>query len=136
MSKSRITIAFVAATLSIAVAGCDPPPDPWSHGDDWLIPAWSPDSDSDADADSDSDADDTESDTGVDTEGLVICDELPTECADVGVDEDAQFYGCCFGDTVYWCQDLGQDWLLVWKDCAALGLSCAYLAELDYLWCI
>lgn len=132
-TRAKLTLWAVLATVSLA--GCDPPPESWVWGDGWEIPEWDPDSENGADSDSGSAAD-TESDTGVDTEHYVACDGKPSACEDIGPDEDAQFYGCCFEGTVYWCQYLGSSWLMVWKDCEALGLDCDYLSEQGFLWCV
>jgi hypothetical protein len=112
------------------------PPETLVRDDSWKIPEWDSNSD-DGDVDTETDTGaDTETDTGIDTEGLVTCEGEPTVCEDIGEDEEEQFYGCCFDNAVYWCQDYGHDWLLVWKDCQAQGLDCGYLAEQDFLWCI
>jgi hypothetical protein len=114
------------------MAGCDMPPDTFPRDDSWKMPEWDPDSDyTDADTGTG-----VETDTGADTEGLVTCEDEPAVCEEIDEDEEAQFYGCCFDKAVYWCQDYGNDWLLVEKDCESLGLDCGYLAEQDFLWCI
>jgi len=119
----------------VSLAGCDNPPETWPGDDSWKLPEWNPDPDAGADADADSDAD-TETDTGIDTEGYVACDAEPSDCEEIGDDEDSQYYGCCFDDAVYWCQEYGGDWLMVWKDCGELGLDCAYLDDQGFLWCV
>jgi hypothetical protein len=121
--------------MTIAMTGCDPPPESWVRDDGWLIPEWESDSDSGSDSATD-EATDTGIDTGIDTEGYVACDGEPVGCEDIGEDEEAQFYGCCYDNAVYWCQEYGLSWLMVWKDCGALGLDCALLAEQGFLWCI
>ena len=137
MKCTRATLVLSAVSAALALAGCDPPPETWVRDDSWKIPEW--DSDSGADSDSGSEVDtgeETDSDTGVDTEHYVACEGQPEECEDIGPDEEAQFYGCCFEGTVYWCQDYGDTWLMIWKDCEAQGLDCGYLAEQGFLWCI
>lgn len=139
MTSTRASLFLWTALTAISFAGCDPPPETWFRDDGWKIPEWDPDSDSGSDSESESDADtddETDSDTGVDTEHYIACDGQPEACEDIGVDEDEQFYGCCFEETVYWCQDYGGSWLMVWKNCEAQGLDCGYLAEQGFLWCV
>lgn len=65
----------------------------------------------------------------------VACASTPIECDDIGPDEDAQYYGCCDGDTVYWCQDEGGSWTMLSDDCASQGLDCVYSAQWQSMYC-
>ena len=65
----------------------------------------------------------------------VLCNGTPANCADVGPDETAQFYGCCDGDTVHWCQDEGGVWTLLSEDCGSQGMTCHYVASWESMYC-
>jgi hypothetical protein len=132
MTKREHRVERAAAPLLFAMllCGCDAPPEVWGRTWGWELPPWDPDGGGDEGGDADADAD-----TGPDPETYVACDGEPASCEDIGATEDEQLYGCCLDGTVYWCQQYGEQWLLVWKDCAALGLACGYVDEVGYLWC-
>jgi hypothetical protein len=64
------------------------------------------------------------------------CNGTPSTCADIGADQDAQYYGCCDGETVYWCDDQSGAWEIHDADCASQNQTCAYEASYDAMWCI
>ena len=67
------------------------------------------DSDTDTDADTDSDTDTdtgttTDTDTSTEAPEHVDCEDEPVACEDIGDTEESQYFGCCFEETVYFCQ--------------------------------
>jgi len=60
------------------------------------------------------------------------CQELPEACEDVGEDIETQYFGCCFENSVYWCDD-GQFYS---TDCTEGGSTCAYNSQLEAMWCM
>lgn len=82
--------------------------------------------------DDDSGGDGGPSDTDDDADAGVDCAEQPTACEDIGEDADAQLFGCCFDNTVYWC-DTGE---LYNSDCDTAGAVCDYNASQDAMWCM
>lgn len=108
------------------------------------------DTDTDADSDTDTDTDtDTDNDTDIDTDtdsdsdtdtivdpNHVACDGEPSDCFDIGNSESEQFFGCCWQDVVYWCNNPKE---LRSKDCTEKGLVCGvkyWEGEPEYMWCI
>jgi hypothetical protein len=107
----RVLITFLACTGISACSGSD--------GND--------DSSSDTDADTDTD---TDSDTG--TYPFVECEAEPTVCDDIGLIEEDQFFGCCFDNMVWWCEDGVLDSL----DCSQSDSTCGYNSYGEYMDCI
>ena len=50
-----------------------------------------------------------------------VCNSQPTSCDDIGSTVEEQFYGCCFNNSVYWCESsqLGSE------DCSLYELTCS-----------
>ena len=59
----------------------------------------------------------------------------PTACADIGSDQTTQYYGCCDGHTVYWCDDQNGSWELHSVDCQSNGMNCDYVDSYDSMYC-
>jgi len=102
----------------------------------------SSDNDTDTETDTTSDTDtDTETDIDTDTETTsdpnhINCEAEPLDCLDVGYSESVQFYGCCWQDVVYWCNDPK---LLRSNDCTEKNMVCGvkyWEGEPQYMWCI
>ena len=60
------------------------------------------------------------------------CDELPSACQHIGDDPETQYFGCCFQNVVYWCDE--GEFLLT--DCTEGGNTCAYNSQLEAMWCM
>jgi hypothetical protein len=127
------TMALLAIGLTVTLAtACGS-----SSGDDDASSDTDTDADTDTDTDTDADADtDTETDTDTDTETdtypFVECDVLPTSCEDVAETEEEQWFGCCFENDVYWCEQGQLDFI----DCDAGGASCAYNPYGEHMDCM
>jgi hypothetical protein len=67
---------------------------------------------------------------------MMSCARTPTSCEDVGPDQAAQFYGCCAGDTIYWCDDQTGSWALHDIDCSSRGERCGYEPSVESNYCI
>lgn len=89
----------------------------------WIAPGCGDDDNGGGDA---GPSDTDYADAGVD------CEEQPEACADIGQDADAQLFGCCFGNVVYWC-DSGE---LYSSDCTTAGAVCDYNATQGAMWCM
>ena len=73
------------------------------------------------------------SDSGIDdADAGVECDELPADCLDLGEDAETQYFGCCFENTVFWCDD-GE---FHSSDCTDVGSTCGYYSQLEAMWCV
>jgi hypothetical protein len=132
--KSLFWIVLSALLLSFGHVACG--------GDDTSSNS-DADSDTDTDSDSDSDTDtDTDTDSDSDADGgtdctqeaeYVACDGVPTSCEEIGADTDAQYYGCCEGVEIYYCQDgtLGSG------SCPDIGYpDCCYSSEAGTMDCV
>jgi hypothetical protein len=86
----------------------------------------------DTDTDTDTDSD-TDTDTDSDTDADIQCDGTPKTCEGIGPDDDTQYYGCCDGEVVYWCEP-GSDKLL-YRDCSAYEKSCMYVEKWTSMYC-
>jgi hypothetical protein len=73
--------------------------------------------------------------TGCKASWYVACTGTPADCAGVGADQTKQVYGCCIGDTVYWCQSDNSVWTFHKSDCTTSGKACVYVAEYKSLFC-
>ena len=62
------------------------------------------------------------------------CLSLPQDCDEIGADEDVQYFGCCWANTVYWCDPSMGD-VVQSEECSSTQ-SCGYSYEYDGLWCI
>ena len=58
----------------------------------------------------------------------------PTGCADIAVDEDDQYFGCCWANTVYWC-DSGYGDAVQSEPCSSTE-TYGYSEEEEVLWCL
>lgn len=67
-----------------------------------------------------------DSDAGVD------CEDQPAECLEIGEDAETQFVGCCFENSVYWCES-GE---FLSTDCSEDGSTCAFNSQLEAMWCM
>jgi hypothetical protein len=91
------------------------------------------DADTDVDADSDADSDTgTATDTDTNPPEHVDCEAEPLACEDIGETEEAQYFGCCFEGSVYFCQTgvLGS------IDCDQQGYSCGYSESFEVMDCV
>lgn len=66
---------------------------------------------------------------------FVDCAGTPPDCSSIGPDQDRQYYGCCDGAVVYWCDDQSGTWELHSLDCAASGASCDYVSSYESMYC-
>ena len=66
----------------------------------------------------------------------VPCTAVPAVCDQVGTTQADQAYGCCAGDTVYYCKDVDGSWTLVAVDCTARAGVCGYDADYDAMYCV
>lgn len=66
----------------------------------------------------------------------VGCYGMPLACEDIGPDQATQLYGCCYGETVYWCDDEGGTWGLHDYACAQFGQTCGYSTDYDSMYCL
>ena len=62
--------------------------------------------------------------------GFVECAEAPTSCNDFA-DEAASIYGCCHGNSVWYCDD---NFILAGGSCA--NLTCCFDPDMEYMNCI
>jgi hypothetical protein len=61
------------------------------------------------------------------------CDGIPSSCTDIGSTTEEQYFGCCWNDVVYWCEDgITVDSI----DCGSNDYSCEYDAENDIMDCM
>ncbi len=67
---------------------------------------------------------------------VVPCSGTPSTCADLGTEQAEQYYGCCAGDTVYWCDDQTGAWELHAADCVSMGGTCDYDPAFEGMWCV
>ena len=70
------------------------------------------------------------------TSSFVACNGTPTSCLDIGSDQTEQFYGCCDGQTVYWCDDQSGTWEIHELDCAANNQQCDFDSTYASMYCI
>jgi hypothetical protein len=66
---------------------------------------------------------------------VVQCNGTPTTCAAIGADQNSQYYGCCAGNVVYWCDDQTGTWALHSIDCASEGQTCGYEPSVESMYC-
>lgn len=64
------------------------------------------------------------------------CASTPTQCSDIGPDPESQYYGCCVGDTIYWCDDQSGTWSLNDIDCSSRGERCGYEPSVESNYCV
>ena len=129
MNRTSPSKVWPAISVLLAlVTGCsdDSPPTVSDGG---------PDTDTDADSDTDTDSD-SDTDSNSDSDSDVTCESVPETCEDIGATEDEQYYGCCMGDTVFNCFDIGEGWQLYSRDCSLLDMECGYDADKDAMGCI
>jgi len=50
--------------------------------------------------------------------------------------KDEQYYGCCAGDKVFWCDDQEGTWEIHSVDCASTGEQCTYDTEFESMYCV
>ena len=62
--------------------------------------------------------------------GFVECTETPASC-DYFADEAASLYGCCHGNSIWYCDD---NYILAGGSCG--GLTCCYDPDMQYMNCI
>lgn len=74
--------------------------------------------------------------TGGTGTGPLPCSGTPATCADLGATQEVQYYGCCDGNNVYWCDDQSGAWELHGGDCATMGGTCDYDPSYDGMWCV
>lgn len=67
---------------------------------------------------------------------LVQCKGTISTCADISSDKQEQYYGCCDGNLVHWCDDEKGPWGLRSADCAPQGKVCDYDTEFDSMYCV
>jgi hypothetical protein len=67
-----------------------------------------------------------------DADAGVDCVELPADCLDIGEDAETQYFGCCFENSVFWC-DNGE---FLQSDCTDVGSTCGYYSQLEAMWCL
>jgi len=142
MRSIAIALAAMLAVIAAAWIGCGPSAADKCFGrecDAGSDTGTDTDTDTDIDADTDADTDgdtDTETgtDTGTDTQPAehVDCEEQPEECADIGETEEAQYFGCCFEGSVYFCQS----GILESIDCEQQGYVCGYSESFEVMDCV
>jgi hypothetical protein len=71
-------------------------------------------------------------DGGPDGVGEGACPTEPTSCSDIGETVEQQYHGCCFGGSVYFCED----GVLETIDCEEGGYGCGYNAAGDFMDCV
>jgi hypothetical protein len=64
------------------------------------------------------------------------CKTTPAKCDDIAGSKTDQFYGCCKGETVYWCEDDNGTWKFSSVDCAKTQQVCGYDSQFDAMYCI
>jgi len=67
--------------------------------------------------------------------GTDDCDGTPGACADIGATAVEQRYGCCDGNTAYWCDDAGGAWAMRSENCSGLGEFCEYVSTYGGMYC-
>jgi hypothetical protein len=67
--------------------------------------------------------------------GVVACNGTPASCAAIGPDQASQYYGCCAGNVVYWCDDQTGSWSLHSLDCPSDGKICGYEPSYESVYC-
>ncbi len=66
----------------------------------------------------------------------VDCSVSPLVCADIGPDKNSQLYGCCSGNTVYWCDDESGTWELHDVVCDTMDGVCGYAVDYASVYCV
>jgi hypothetical protein len=71
-------------------------------------------------------------DGGTEDDSDSDCPAEPASCEDIGESEEAQYFGCCFGGSVYFCEG-GE---LKTIDCEDDGNDCGYNAKGNFMDCV